>query len=188
MLILASASPRRAKLLEDAGLKFKIVPSHIDENGHENLSPPDLVKHLAEKKAIPVAKKNQNDIIIGADTVVVFQHEVLGKPKDEADAYRMLRLLSGQAHLVYTGVAVVQNNRKISFYTEAKVWMNELSDFDIKQYIDSKEPMDKAGSYAIQGEGGKLVNRYEGDFFTIVGLPLKDLMKALNHFEKNEIK
>jgi septum formation protein len=187
MLILASASPRRAALLEEAGLKFKIIPSYLDENGHDDLSPPDLVKHLALEKARQVAKMQLDDVVIGADTVVVYQQEVLGKPKDERDAYRMLRLLSGQAHFVYTGVAVVQRSRTISFCTEAKVWMNELSDLDIKNYIESKEPFDKAGSYAIQGEGGKLVNRYEGDFFTIVGLPLKELLKVLNQFEKIEI-
>ncbi|PKK93964.1 MAG: septum formation inhibitor Maf [Tenericutes bacterium HGW-Tenericutes-6] len=182
MLILASSSPRRAKLLEDAGLEFKVEPSHLDETMDESLEPRELVIELAKMKALHVASKYPNDVVIGADTIVVFEGQVLGKPKDEEDAYRMLRLLSDDRHVVYTGVCLVKGNQVKTFVSETEVWMKYLSDLEIKNYIQSGEPMDKAGAYAIQGDGGALVDHYKGDFFTIVGLPLKELLEALKTF------
>lgn len=182
MLILASSSPRRAKLLEDAGLTFIVEPSHLDETIDEALEPRDLVMELSKMKALHVSSKYPNDVVIGADTIVVFEGQVLGKPKDEEDAYRMLRLLSDDRHVVYTGVCLARGNDTKTFVSETEVWMKNLSDLEIRNYIQSGEPMDKAGAYAIQGDGGSLVDHYKGDFFTIVGLPLKELLEALKTF------
>ncbi len=181
MLILASSSPRRAKLLKDAGLDFVVVPSHLEEFVDEKYKPAELVLELAKQKALCVAANYPDDIIIGADTIVVFEDQVLGKPRDEEDAYRMLRLLSNDRHVVYTAVALVKGDQVKSFVSESEVWMKNLSDLEIKNYIKTGEPMDKAGAYAIQGEGGQLVDHYKGDFFTIVGLPLKELLEQLKN-------
>ncbi len=181
MLILASSSPRRAKLLKDAGLDFIVVPSHLEEFVDEKYKPAELVLELAKQKALCVAVKYPDDIIIGADTIVVFEDQVLGKPRDEEDAYRMLRLLSNDRHVVYTAVALVKGDQVKSFVSESEVWMKNLSDLEIKNYIKTGEPMDKAGAYAIQGEGGQLVDHYKGDFFTIAGLPLKELLEQLKN-------
>ncbi|HPG43693.1 MAG TPA: Maf family protein [Acholeplasmataceae bacterium] len=181
MLILASSSPRRAKLLKDAGLDFIVVPSHLEEFVDEKYKPAELVLELAKQKALSVAAKYPDDVIIGADTIVVFEDQVLGKPRDEEDAYRMLRLLSNDRHVVYTAVALVKGDQVKSFVSESEVWMKNLSDLEIKNYIKTGEPMDKAGAYAIQGEGGQLVDHYKGDFFTIVGLPLKELLEQLKN-------
>jgi septum formation protein len=184
MLILASSSPRRAKLLQDAGLEFIVEPSHIDETiDDDKLKPQELVLELAKLKALSVAAKYPNDIVLGADTIVVFEEEVLGKPKDEEDAYRMLKMLSGERHVVYTAVVLTRGEQLISFVSEAEVSMKNISDLEIRNYIQTQEPMDKAGAYAIQGEGGNLVDHYKGDFFTIVGLPLKELMDNLRKFK-----
>lgn len=181
MLILASSSPRRAKLLKDAGLDFIVVPSHLEEFVDEKYKPHELVLELAKQKALSVAAKYPEDVIIGADTIVVFEDQVLGKPRDEEDAYRMLRLLSNDRHVVYTAVALVKGGQVKSFVSESEVWMKNLSDLEIRNYIKTGEPMDKAGAYAIQGEGGNLVDHYKGDFFTIVGLPLKELLEQLKN-------
>jgi len=182
MLILASNSPRREKLLKDAGFDFIVEPSHLEETNDEKLKPQDMAIELAKMKAIHVAAKHPEDVIIGADTIVVFDNKVLGKPKDENDAYRMLKLLSGERHIVYTAVALVRGEKIKAFVSATEVTMKSVSDLEIWDYIKTGEPMDKAGSYGIQGDGGKLVDHYKGDFFTIVGLPLKDLLDALKDF------
>ena len=182
MYILASSSPRRAKLLKDAGLDFIVIPSLVDEVVDEKYKPSDLVVELAKLKALSVAKDYPNDIVIGADTIVVFEDQILGKPKDEEDAYRMLKLLSDDRHVVYTAVALIKGDKIKTFVSETEVWMKNLSDLEIWNYIHTGEPMDKAGAYGIQGEGGSLVDHYKGDFFTIVGLPLKDVLDNLKNF------
>ena len=182
MLVLASSSPRRAKLLKDAGLDFIVIPSLVDEVVDEKYKPSDLVVELAKLKALSVAKDYPNDIVIGADTIVVFEDQILGKPKDEEDAYRMLKLLSDDRHVVYTAVALIKGDKIKTFVSETEVWMKNLSDLEIWNYIHTGEPMDKAGAYGIQGEGGSLVDHYKGDFFTIVGLPLKDVLDNLKNF------
>ncbi len=182
MYILASSSPRRAKLLKDAGLDFIVIPSLVDEIVDEKYKPNELVVELAKLKALSVAKDYPNDIVIGADTIVVFEDQVLGKPKDEEDAYRMLKLLSDDRHVVYTAVALIKGDKIKTFVSETEVWMKNLSDLEIWNYIHTGEPMDKAGAYGIQGEGGSLVDHYKGDFFTIVGLPLKDVLDNLKNF------
>lgn len=183
MLILASGSSRRAKLLSDAGLEFKVVPSDIEEVFNEEKSPEEIVLDLALQKAKAVFLNHPKDTVIAADTIVVFGNEILGKPKDKKDAYRMLKLLSNETHHVYTGVAVLKGNNERAFYTKSAVTMRPLSDLEIKNYIDTDEPMDKAGAYGIQGAGGQLVDHFNGDFFTIVGLPLKDVIEALKALE-----
>lgn len=182
MLILASSSPRRAKLLKDAGLDFIVVPSHLDEFVDEKYKPNELVVELAKQKALTVSKDYPNDIIIGADTIVVYDDKILGKPKDEDDAYRMLKTLSDDRHVVYTAVALIKGDKIKTFVSETEVWMKNLSDLEILNYIKTGEPMDKAGAYGIQGEGGSLVDHYKGDFFTIVGLPLKDVLDNIKNF------
>ena len=183
MLILASSSPRRAKLLMDLGLEFIIEPSNVNEEDIDpKLKPIEQVMELAKQKAMQVSKSHPEDIVIGADTIVVHEDSILGKPKDEEDASRMLRRLSGDRHTVYTAVALVKGEKIHAFVSESEVSMKPLSELEIQNYIQTGEPMDKAGAYGIQGEGGQLVDHYKGDFFTIVGLPLKDLMEALKTF------
>ncbi len=186
MLVLASKSPRREKLLKDAGLDFIICPSQIEEKVDPNKAPKDIVVELARQKANDVAKHYPNDLVIGADTIVVCQDEILGKPVDEKDAYRMLKMLSNQKHSVLTGVYLIKNGIEKGFYSETFVWMKNLSELEIWNYIQTKEPMDKAGAYAIQDGGGQLVDHYEGDFFTIVGLPLKALLDAIKTFQSQD--
>ena len=183
MLILASNSERRAKLLKDAGLEFIIVPSHIEEVFDQNQKPEDIVVSLALQKAQTVIARYPNDTIIAADTIVVFQDKILGKPVDEDDAVNMLKLLSNETHEVYTGVAILKETVKRVFYTTSEVTMKPLSDLEIKKYVETKEPMDKAGAYGIQGEGGHLVDHFSGDFLTIVGLPLKEVLQTLKDID-----
>jgi len=182
MIILASSSPRRAKLLKDAGINFIVESSDIKEEFNPLDKPEDIVVNLAQQKAQAVSKNHHDDIIIAADTIVVYQNEILGKPVDEEDAYRMLKMLSSEVHQVYTGVCLQKGDKIKSFCSKTAVKMKKLSDLEIRGYIQTHEPMDKAGAYGIQGLGGALVESYQGDFFTIVGLPLKDLLAALNEF------
>ncbi|MCR3906161.1 MAG: Maf family protein [Tenericutes bacterium] len=182
MLILASGSPRRAKLLKDAGLDFIVKPSHLEEVVDEKLKPIEYVTELAKMKAMHIAQDHPEDTVIGADTIVVYEEQILGKPIDDEDACRMLKLLSGDRHVVYTAVALVKGQKIKTFVSESEVSMKNLSDLEIQNYVKTKEPMDKAGAYGIQGEGGSLVDHYKGDFFTIVGLPLKELLEALKNF------
>ncbi len=184
MIILASSSPRRAKLLKDAGIEFIVEASDIEEVIDDHLAPKDIVIDLATQKAEAVSKKHPDDTIIAADTIVVYNNKILGKPIDEEDAYDMLKMLSGETHEVFTGVALQQGEKTYSFCSKTEVKMKKLSDLEIREYIKTKEPMDKAGAYGIQGLGGALVESYQGDFFTVVGLPLKDVLSALNKFTK----
>ena len=185
MLILASGSPRRAKLLKDAGLDFKVISSDVEEIYDENLEPEEIVKYLAQLKAKDIFNNHPQDIVVGADTIVVYQDHILGKPVDEEDAFNMLSMLSNQCHDVYTGVSILHEDQEDTFYSKTRVCMKKLSDVDIKTYIETKEPMDKAGAYGIQGEGGQLIDHYEGDFFTVMGLPLKDVLFKLNKLNKS---
>lgn len=184
MIVLASGSPQRKKLMEDIGLEFIVDPSYVDESEVDpKLKPTEQIVYLATKKASIIAKNHPGAIVVGADTIIVHENEILGKPKDEEDAYRMLKRLSGDRHRVYTAVALVKDEKTHTFVSETEVSMKPLSDLAIHNYIQTKEPMDKAGAYGIQGEGGNLIENYKGDFFTIVGLPLKDLMEALKKFK-----
>lgn len=182
MLILASKSPRREKILSDAGIKFIVKPSNVNEEIGLELAPEKLAVELAWMKAKHIANLYPNEIVIGADTIVAIDEKSLGKPKDEKDAYQILKLLSNRTHTVFTGVAIVKGDKVRCFVSHAIVTMRNLTDTKIKEYIKTKEPMDKAGAYGIQGEGGKLIKSYKGDFFTIMGLPLKKLLEELKRF------
>ncbi len=182
MLILASNSTRRIKLLKDMGLTFETVVNEVDETIEKNLKPHEIVETLSRRKALAALTNHPNDTIISADTLVYFEGESLGKPKDKEEAAEMLRKLSGNKHYVYTGVTIVSKEKETTFYSQSEVFMKELNEFQIYEYIKTNEPLDKAGAYAIQGEGKNLIEKYTGDFFTIVGLPLKELQKHLKEF------
>ncbi|NMB33689.1 MAG: septum formation inhibitor Maf [Clostridium sp.] len=188
-IVLASASPRRSKLLEQIGLDFKIIPPKIKESIDDALTVPELVQELAYKKALNIAniskQKSPRDrcLIIGADTVVV-KNGILGKPKNEREAFNMLKLLNGDWHKVLTGIAIVDTKdfKCIKSFETTHVKMKLMSDDTLLAYVDSKEPMDKAGAYGIQGRGAVLVERVEGCYFNVVGLPLAQLVEMLNRF------
>ena len=181
-IVLASASPRRKELLEMMGLEFEIIPAQ-DELDAEGLSPAEAVAKIALGKAMSIAKqRDEKDLIIAADTLVCLNGELLGKPKNEAEAFEMLRKLSGNEHQVYTGVAVSCGEKNIADAEMTKVYFCEMSDDDIKNYIATSEPMDKAGSYGIQGKGAVFIEKIEGDYFNVMGLPLHKLSLMLKDF------
>ena len=177
-LILASASPRRAEILRNAGFEFDVHPAHLDETRLPGESPEDYVRRLADAKARSAAeqigRKHTRAIIIGADTAVVVAGKLLGKPNGVEDAKRMLRLLSGRTHEVLTGVAAlrVPEGSSALHVETTRVTFLELSDSDIENYVATGEPFDKAGAYGIQGIGGKFVREIEGCYFNVMGLPL----------------
>lgn len=179
-IVLASASPRRRELLTQIGCEFKVVTSDIVEDNTQNIRPEQLVVLQAEQKAKAVAKVVGNDdIIIGADTIVVLNDRVYGKPNDIEDAKRMLSSLSGRIHKVITGVVVLHNDAMVTDYAVTEVHMASLSNSDIERYIASGEPLDKAGAYAIQGKGAVFIESINGCYSNVVGLPLRKLTKLL---------
>jgi septum formation protein len=188
MLILASASPRRQELLRNAGIPFSVQPADIDETPHAGESPRDCAERLAEEKAVVISKKCPRDFVLGADTIVVVDETVLGKPRDVDDALRILRLLSGRAHIVITGVCLVEPAAsgqlpvasKITTASETtQVTFCKLSDDEIREYVATGEPMDKAGAYAIQGAASRWIPRIEGDHSNVVGLPVALVYRML---------
>jgi septum formation protein len=173
--ILASASPRRSELLQRIGIEFEVIPSNVEEDIEKDISPKILVQELALIKAADVAKNVESGyLVIGADTLVIFNDNVLGKPKDEENAYKMLSLLSGKTHRVYTGICVIdtESGKSVSDFECSKVTFRELTDDEIYAYIETGEPMDKAGAYGIQEKGALLVEEIKGDYFNIVGFPI----------------
>ncbi|MFW5787694.1 MAG: Maf family protein [Halanaerobiales bacterium] len=183
-IVLASASPRREELLKQLGLNFTIVPSNIDEDEYSCKNPVKLVKKLSEAKAEDVAVVVEDAIVIAADTVVVYKDEILGKPADKNEAKSMLGKLSGSEHQVYSGITVISsnNNQSITEFDRTEVYMKKLNRDEIDLYIQSGEPMGKAGSYAIQGLGGVFVDRIEGSYFSVMGLPIHLLFDILKEF------
>ena len=179
-LILASQSPRRRELLGIIGLPFTVRVADVDETLGE-LPPEEAVAQLSHKKAAAVPR-TENETVIGADTVVVLDGKILGKPTDEADAFRMLRFLSGRCHQVMTGVTVLRGDRCVSVTEVTEVSFRELSDQEILDYIASGDPMDKAGSYGIQSGGALFVDGIHGDYFNVVGLPVCRLGQILKEF------
>lgn len=180
MYILASQSVRRETLLKQLNIDFVTVPSFFDEDLVPFESIHTYVEALAFEKANAVFQKYPNNIVIGADTVILFNNEVLGKPKDELDAFNMLKSLSGQTHEVYTGIAVVSKHEIKRTHDIARVTFHPIDDEAIRAYVNTKEPFDKSGSYAIQGLARAFIKQFEGDIETIVGLPttlLKTLLK-----------
>lgn len=184
MLILASQSPRRSELLRNAGFSFKIVPSDAEEIAPENFSPAEKAVFIASLKACNIAPRYMGEIIIGADTIVVLENIIMGKPKDADDAFRMISMLSGKTHTVITGVCVlygdvVHKNNKICFFERTEVEFYPLTENEIYNYIGTGEPFDKAGAYGIQEKGALLVKRINGDYFNVVGLPIGRLSRVL---------
>ena len=181
-LILASQSPRRRYLLEQAGLTFAVIPSSLDEDSIQLASPADYVKILAEAKADAVARQYPDSWVIGADTIVVtIDKAILGKPGNPREARQMLKQLSGQSHFVYTGYAIVCKNKRssISDAVMTDVQFKDLTDDEIDWYIQTGEPFDKAGAYAIQGMGTFLVRRINGSYTNVVGLPVCEVIESL---------
>ena len=184
--ILASQSPRRRQLLGQIGFTFRVESSPFEETTPENGHPADIVQALALEKAEPVSRRFPSALTLGADTVVVHEGVVLGKPEDEAEAHAMLRRLSGETHTVFTGLALLHpaSDRRVSAYEATRVTFAALNDEEIRTYVASGAPMDKAGAYGIQGDlGAVFVARIEGDFYTVMGLPLHRLYRLLHdHF------
>ena len=196
MLVLASASPRRQELLHNAGIEFVVQPANVAEIPSDGEAPRSFAERMAREKALAVFALRPDDLILGADTVVVADGQILGKPRDTADATRMLRLLSGRKHEVITGVCMAGPQglnpapRSLPFgtaeavpsrvrYETTIVTMATLSDHDIRDYVASGEPMDKAGAYAIQGRASRWISRIEGDYFNVVGLPVALVWRML---------
>ena len=173
-IILASGSPRRRELLEMLGIRdLLIIPALGEEKKDPALEPGELVKGLALAKAAEVAAgRAADDVIIAADTVVLHEKKVYGKPKSEDEAFKMLKTLSGQYHEVYTGVAIIKGSSILTDFEVTRVHFRELTDSEISAYIATGEPMDKAGSYGAQGLGCLFVDRIDGDFFNVMGLPV----------------
>ncbi len=169
-IILATASPRRIEIFKNLGLNFISVSADIDETSDEML-PNDIVKSLAQKKALHVYK-NIGGLVVAADTIVWFDNKALNKPKDKKEAKKMLSMLSGKEHEVYTGICIVKDENIITDYCKTRVFFKLLRDDEIDRYIVSQEPMDKAGAYNIGGLGAVFVERIEGDFFNVVGFPI----------------
>ncbi|HJU72142.1 MAG TPA: nucleoside triphosphate pyrophosphatase [Gemmatimonadaceae bacterium] len=178
-IVLASQSPRRRDLLHLIRLDHEVHPAHIDETQRAGEQPRAYAERLAREKAQAVARERRDGVVIGADTIVVVDGEVLGKPRDANDAATMLRRLSARTHIVDTAVAVVRGDRVASGVEEVEVVFRPLDDQQIERYIETGEPMDKAGAYGIQGYGATIVQRIDGDFFAVMGLPLGLLVACL---------
>ena len=190
-IILASGSPRRREILSNIVTDFVCAPADVDEDYPASLAPEEVPSFLARKKAAAVASAHPDDIVIGADTVVICGGVILGKPTDEADAARMLRMLSGKVHSVVTGCAVVRGGETSVFSRKTEVEFYSLGEDEIAAYVRTGEPMDKAGAYGIQGKGGVFVKKISGDYYNVVGLPAAELYRALRGtgatiFEDNE--
>jgi septum formation protein len=178
-LILASASPRRREILTAAGFSFEVDPADVDESLAGEEAPEHYVDRVARLKAAAGARRHPGAIVLAADTIVVLDRAVLGKPRDRADATRMLRQLSGRSHLVMTGIAIAADGVVRTHVERTTVWFRRLTDEDIAWYVDSGEPMDKAGAYAIQGRAARFIPRIEGSYSNVVGLPVAPLAELL---------
>ncbi|MCR5635986.1 MAG: Maf family protein [Clostridiales bacterium] len=180
MIILASKSPRRIELMKNIVTEFEIIPANIDESIVTDKDIEKIPQKLAKAKAMHIAAKYKNDVVIGCDTGVFIDGKMLGKPKDEKEAFEMLRLLSGRTHKVITGCAVINGEQREEFSEETLVTFADMSDAEIISYIATGECADKAGAYGIQGKGSLYIERIEGDFYTVMGLPVCRLNKCLN--------
>lgn len=181
-IILASASPRRQELLRYITPEFEVKPADVDETLPEGVPAEESAEFLAVRKAVHVAQLNSESVVIGSDTVVIADGEILGKPADEADAERMLKMLSGKVHKVVTGVCIACGKKTFSFSEATDVKFYKLTDEEIREYIETGDPMDKAGAYGIQSDGCVLVEKIDGDFFAVMGLPVARLKRALKMF------
>ncbi|MFC4600409.1 Maf family protein [Cohnella hongkongensis] len=190
VLVLASSSPRRQELISLLGLPVRIIPSGADERTPEEWSPREIVEELSRRKAQAVRQKlteqpDESSIIVGSDTIVVLNGQIMGKPRDEQEARGMLRQLAGRVHEVYTGVSCIRSSdgRTATSHRVTKVRMRALTEEQIARYVATGEPMDKAGAYGIQELGSVLVESIEGDYFNVVGLPVSLLAVLLEQFE-----
>lgn len=183
-IILASTSPRRKEILEKTRLIFSIEGSDYEEDMSLPLAPHELVKFLSLEKAKSVAKKHTDALIIAADTIVTFEDRVLGKPHTAEKAKEMLLMLNGKRNTVITGVAIIDTTtgRTESFSDEADIYLKQLTESEIDNYISSGEPLDKAGAYAIQGLGSVFIKKIDGDFFAVMGLPIEKIAESLKGF------
>ena len=178
-VILASQSPRRRELLSLVGIAHEVQPADIDETLFDGEPPKAHAERLARGKAATIAGREPDAVVIGSDTIVVVDGDVLGKPRDEAEAARMLERLSGRAHTVVTAVAVAWRGETHSAVEEVGVTFHPMTRAEIDAYIATREPMDKAGAYGIQGYGATIVSRVDGDYFAVMGLPLQCLTRVL---------
>ncbi len=181
-IILASASPRRRELLSVIADDFSVFPSSAEEIVPKGTKNKQVAEILAMLKAKDVAQFHKDAIIIGADTCVIVEDEILGKPENKADAYRMMKMLSGKTHSVITGCYIICDNRTVSFSVETRVEFYDLTEDEIENYINSSEPYDKAGAYGIQGKASLFVKGIEGDYFNVVGLPISRLYNELKKY------
>ncbi|WP_250277680.1 nucleoside triphosphate pyrophosphatase [[Clostridium] colinum] len=190
-IILASSSPRRCALLNQMGVNFDIIPSDIDESSFKDLKGSELVKALSIEKAKnifnKIEKKEKDICIIGCDTIVSINDTILGKPKDKDDAFNMLMLLNNNMHTVFTGLSLIGLKDNVYFEeticSSSNVYFSDFSKEELLKYVNTLEPMDKAGAYGIQGKGGFLVSKIEGDFYSIMGLPINKLYNMLNKYD-----
>ncbi len=181
-VILASASPRRKTLIKYLFSNYEVVPSSVNEDDYKMLSPYEMPEFLAAQKAKDIAKTHPDTIVIGCDTSVVLGERVLGKPKDEIQAKNMLSLLSDKTHKVITGICIICGDKSMSFSVSTDVTFYELDNEEIDEYVQSKEPYDKAGGYGIQGLGSVFVKEISGDFYNVVGLPVSRLYREMIEF------
>ncbi|OTN88574.1 septum formation protein Maf [Enterococcus sp. 7E2_DIV0204] len=183
-VILASQSPRRHELLSRIISDFEVVPADIDEDVKSYFTPMDYVLTMAAQKAAHIAKQYPNDLVIGSDTIVTIDNEILGKPTSREDGFRMLRQLSGRTHKVYTSVVLMKDDQESSATVPATVEFYDLTDEEINRYLDTKEYEDKAGAYGIQEQGALLVKSIQGDYYSIMGLPIATLYRMLPSFDQ----
>jgi len=183
-IVLASASARRKNLLRTINLQFEVEPSNYDERIDVELEPHELAKRLSMEKARAVAGKHKNALVIAADTFIVLDGKILGKPNTKTEAKKMLEAINGKRHSVITGFTIIdtQDHKTISRSVETDVYIRRLTSREIDVYVASEEPLDKAGAYAIQGLGSVIVERIEGDYSNVVGLPLGALAESLREF------
>jgi septum formation protein len=182
MLILASGSPRRREILTMLGYTFKVSPADADETLEEGIAPDCAVAELSKRKAEAVGKLYPSDVVLGADTLVFCDGAILGKPENREDAASMLRLLSGRTHQVYTGVTVLNQTGSKTWVNRSNVTFLDLTEEEIRSYLETGEPMDKAGAYAVQGKGSALIESISGDFFAVMGLPASSTVRSLKEF------
>lgn len=178
MLILASKSPRRSEILTMSGISFKVVVKDVEENVIED-NPALYALKTAKKKALAVLNDYPEELVLSADTVVTIDNLILEKPRNIDDARKMIKIISGKEHKVITGVFLGNNKKSESFFVETKVYVSELTDDEIEEYINTKEPYDKAGGYAVQGIFGKYIEKIDGDYYNVVGLPINTIIKKL---------
>jgi len=183
-LILASKSPRRQQLLRDAGFDFEVLTKDIDESYPDALDTTEVAKFIAERKSEAFAKEVDENIVITSDTVVIYGDKVLGKPADRGEAIEMIRMMSGDSHLVISAVCIAHKDKRVVFDDTTRVYFKELTQSEIEHYVDTYKPYDKAGAYGIQEWIGMIgITKIEGSYFNVVGLPVQKVYEALGQFK-----